>query len=205
MKILLVDDHKIVRAGLRRLLGVLPRIEIREAATARDALAVLRDERMDLVVLDLNLPSMGGLELLRRVTQEPEAAPVLVLSMHADSMYAARALQAGATGYVSKNCSPEELLDAVQRVAQGRRYIENEIAQDLAAQIVTTGHPLQQLSERDLEILRLLGEGRSLGAIAEALGVSYKTVANSCSQIKAKLGVVRTADLVRLSIEMGVS
>jgi two-component system, NarL family, invasion response regulator UvrY len=205
MKILLVDDHKIVRAGLRRLLGALPTIEIREAATARDALAVLRDERMDLVVLDLNLPSMGGLELLRRVTQEPDAAPVLVLSMHADPMYAARALQAGATGYVSKNCSPEELLDAVQRVAQGRRYIENEIAQELAAQVVTTGHPLQQLSERDLEILRLLGEGRSLGAIAEALGVSYKTVANSCSQIKAKLGVIRTADLVRLSIEMGVS
>ncbi len=122
-----------------------------------------------------------------------------------NSMYAARALQAGATGYVSKNCSPEELLDAVQRVAQGRRYIENEIAQDLAVQVVTTGHPLQQLSERDLEILRLLGEGRSLGAIAEALGVSYKTVANTCSQIKAKLGVIRTADLVRLSIEMGVS
>jgi two-component system invasion response regulator UvrY len=205
MKILLVDDHKIVRAGLRRLLAALSAVEVREAATARDALAVLHDERMDLVVLDLNLPSMGGLELLRRITREANSAPVLVLSMHADSMYAARALQAGATGYVSKNCSPEELLDAVQRVAQGRRYIENEIAQDLALQVVTTGHPLQQLSERDLEILRLLGEGRNLAAIAEALGVSYKTVANTCSQIKAKLGVIRTADLVRLSIEMGVS
>jgi two-component system, NarL family, invasion response regulator UvrY len=205
MKILLVDDHKIVRAGLRRLLAVLPGIEIREAANGRDALAAAREERMDLVVLDLNLPSMGGLELLRRITREANSAPVLVLSMHADSMYAARALQAGATGYVSKNCSPEELLDAVRRVAQGRRYIENEIAQDLALQVVATGHPLQQLTERDLEILRLLGEGRSLALIAEALGVSYKTVANTCSQIKAKLGVIRTADLVRLSIEMGVS
>jgi len=204
MNILLVDDHAIVRDGLRRLLQAATGDTVYEAEDGRQALDQVAARRIDLVILDLNLPGLGGLELLRRLV-ETARVRVLVLSMHADSMYAARALQAGATGYVSKNCSPEELLDAVQRVAQRRRYIENEIAQDLAVQVVTSGHPLQQLSERDLEILRLLGEGRSLGAIAEALGVSYKTVANTCSQIKAKLGVVRTADLVRLSIEMGVS
>jgi DNA-binding NarL/FixJ family response regulator len=207
VKILLVDDHMIVRAGLRRLLAALPDVEIFEAATGRDALALTREVEFDLVVLDLNLPGIGGLELLRRLTREPDAPPILVLSMHGDAMHAARALQAGATGYVSKNCSPEELLDAVQRVWRGRRYVENEIAQELALQAVAAGDgdPLQHLTERDLEILRLLGEGRSLAAIAEALGLSYKTVANTCSQIKAKLGVIRTADLVRLSIERGVS
>jgi two-component system invasion response regulator UvrY len=203
MKTLLVDDHAIVRAGLRRLLATVPGIEIIEAASGRDALIVVRAERPDLVLLDLNLPGIGGFELLQRIVTEHEAARVLVLSMHAESLYASRAMQAGARGYMSKNASPEELLEAVRRVGDGGRYIEAEIAQELATRTQDSSHPMKQLSERDLEIVRLLGEGRSLAEIAEALGVGYKTVANTCSQIKAKLGVSRTADLVRLSFEFG--
>jgi DNA-binding NarL/FixJ family response regulator len=145
------------------------------------------------------------LELLRRVLAEHPPARVVVLSMHAEALYAARALQAGAAGYLSKNASPEELLEAMRRVAAGGRYIEAEIAQGLALHVAETGHSMQQLTARDLEIMRLLGDGKGLSDIAAALGVSYKTVANTCSQIKAKLGVARTADLVRLSIDRGVA
>ena len=205
MKVLLVDDHAVVRAGLRRLLASFGDAEVAEAATGREALALVRSMRPDLVVLDLNLPGLGGLELLRRIRHEHETAAVMVLSMHAEALYAARALRAGAVGYLSKNASPEELLEAVRRIADGGRYIEAEIAQELALQAAEAGgNPLEQLSGRDLEIMRLLGEGRSLAEIADALGISYKTVANACTAIKAKLGAARTADLVRLSIEMGV-
>lgn len=207
MKILLVDDHAVVRSGLRRLLADLPRAEVAEAANGREALAAVRAGRPGLVVLDLNLPGLGGLELLRRVLLEHPAARVLVLSMYAEALYAARALRAGASGYLSKNASPEELLHAVRRVAEGGRYIEGEIAQELALQAASAEGegPLERLSERDLEILRLLGDGRGLAEIADALGVSYKTVANACTAIKAKLGVARTAELVRLAIELGVT
>ena len=204
MKVLLVDDHAVVRSGLRRLLAALPGMQISEAAEGRGALAATRAERPDMVLLDLNLPGLGGLELLRRVLLEHPAARVVVLSMHAEALYAARALQAGAAGYLSKNASPEELLEAVRRVAAGGRYIEGEIAQELALQTAAAGTPVERLTSRDLEILRLLGSSQSLAQIADALGVSYKTVANACSGIKAKLGVARTGDLVRLAVEMGL-
>jgi two-component system invasion response regulator UvrY len=205
VRVLLVDDHAIVRAGLRRLFAVLPDLQISEAATGREALTLVRAELPALVILDLNLPGLGGLELLRRVLTEHPEARVVVLSMHAEALYATRALQARAVGYLSKNASPEELLEAVRRVVKGQRYIEAEIAQRLALQAAETGNLQERLTERDLEIMRLLGGGQSLSNIADALGVSYKTVANTCSQIKAKLGVARTVDLVRLSIERGMA
>jgi two-component system, NarL family, invasion response regulator UvrY len=205
VRVLLVDDHAIVRAGLRRLFAVLPDLQISEAATGREALTLVHAELPALIILDLNLPGLGGLELLRRVLTEHPEARVVVLSMHAEVLYATRALQAGAVGYLSKNASPEELLEAVRRVVKGQRYIEAEIAQRLALQAAETGNLQERLTERDLEIMRLLGGGQSLSTIADALGISYKTVANTCSQIKAKLGVARTVDLVRLSIERGMA
>lgn len=206
MKILLVDDHAVVRSGLRRLLAAVPDAEILEAGNGRDALALMRSARLApaMVVLDLNLPGIGGIELLQRLLQEDPTARIMVLSMHAEALYASRALQAGARGYVSKAANPEELLVAIRRVLEGGRYIEAEIAQELALQNVEAGQGFRQLTERDLEILRMLGEGRSLAEISDALGLSYKTVANTCTSIKGKLGVERMADLVRLSIEMGI-
>jgi two-component system invasion response regulator UvrY len=203
MKILLVDDHALVRAGVKRLIATVLDAEILEAANGRDALNLVRGHPMDLVVLDMNLPGLGGLELLRRL-MELDAGPVLVLSMHAEAIYIRRALDAGAAGYVTKNVSPDELLLAVRKVLGGGRYVEADLAQTLVVQNPTSPTGVDNLAPRELEIMRLLAKGCSLAEIAEAVGVGYKTVANSCSDLKAKLGVLRTADLVRLSLSMGL-
>ena len=127
MRVLIVDDHPIVRAGLRRLLAAEP-AEVREAESGKEALLIFREERPDLVILDLNLPEIGGLEIIRRLKTIDPAVRILVLSMHEDRIHATRALQGGAAGYVSKNAPPDELLDAVRCVAGGRTYVEREIA-----------------------------------------------------------------------------
>jgi DNA-binding NarL/FixJ family response regulator len=202
VKILVVDDHAIVRDGLSRLLMTDGDHEVKLAANGREALLLARSFRPALVILDLNLPGLGGLELLRRLVAI-EAGKILVLSMHAEPLYARRSLEAGAHGYVSKNAAPDELLAAVRRVAAGGRYIEAEIAQALA--LGAGAETLNALSPRELEIMRLLAAGSSLAEIAEALGASYKTIANTCTLIKSKLGVARTADLVRLTIDRGIS
>jgi DNA-binding NarL/FixJ family response regulator len=204
MNILIVDDHAIVRAGLRRLLRGLFEGEVLEAATGREALALARGTSLDLVLLDMNLPELGGLELLTRLATVAPSLPVLVLSMHAEPLYVTRAMEAGARGYVSKNIAPDELVTAIKQVACGGRYVEGELAQALVLNPAPLIEPLEQLTPRDLEILRLLARGRSLSEIADALGLGYKTIANTCTQIKAKLGVNRTADLVRLALEAGI-
>jgi DNA-binding NarL/FixJ family response regulator len=204
MNILIVDDHAIVRAGLRRLLRGLFDGEVLEASTGREALALARGGSLDLVLLDMNLPELGGLELLGRLKAVAPTLPVLVLSMHAEPLYVTRALDAGARGYVSKNIAPDELVTAIKQVASGGRYVERELAQALVLNETNAIEPLEQLSSRDLEIMRLLARGHSLSEIADALGLSYKTIANTCTQIKVKLGVNRTADLVRLALEAGI-
>ena len=199
MKTLLVDDHAIVRDGLKRLLIDLGIGPIVEAETGRAAVALARTERPELVILDLNLPDLGGLEVLSRLLREDRAVRVLVLTMHAEPLYATRALQAGAKGYVSKASSPAEITAAIQAVARGEGYVEAKVAQAIALGAQTA---FDNLSARDLEILRLLAEGRSLGEIASALGVAYKTAANSCTQLKDKLGVSRTGELIRMAVEI---
>lgn len=203
MKILLVDDHVLVREGVRRLLSVIPGADLYEAATSYQALAVFRQHNPDVVVLDISLSGSSGLELLKRFLIENPNAKVLMLSMHAEAIYAARAVQAGARGYISKAASAEELIAAVLRVGEGKRYVEREIATDLAMkQFSGDGDLLERLTMREIEILRLLGEGKSLSAIAGTLGVAYKTIANACSLMKSKLAVERTADLIRMALEM---
>jgi DNA-binding NarL/FixJ family response regulator len=206
MKILIVDDHPIVRAGLRRLLAREPAYEVQEAANAREALAVLRGCQPELVILDLGMPGIGGLEVIGRLKIECPPVRIMVLSMHREAMYARRALQAGAHGFMSKNAPADQLLEAIRRIAAGHSYIEPEIAQELAlANVRAPGIALENLSPREFEILRLLGDGSSLNQIAEAIGISYKTVANTCAQIKAKLGAPRTADLVRIAVQHGIA
>jgi two-component system invasion response regulator UvrY len=204
MKILLVDDHEIVRSGLRNLLASVFDASISEAVNGREALLLLRRDRPDLVLLDLNLPGVGGLELLRRMLLEDKASRILVLSMHVESLYATRAIELGARGYLSKNTSSDELLTAVRRITEGGRYIESEIAQELALNKAMGGNPVRDLTERDLEIMRLLAEGMTIPEIASALGIGYKTAANGCSLVKARLGVTRTSDVVRLAMALGI-
>ena len=205
MKVLIVEDHPIVRNGLRRLLAAEGELEIREAANGKEALSVFREQRPGLVILDLNLPGIGGLEVIARLNIADPNARVLVLSMHDDEIHVTRALQVGAAGYVSKNAPPDEILEAIRRVAAGHTYLEHEIAEELAfSSVRTSWHPLKDLSSRDLEVLRLLAKGCTLPQIADTVGISYKTAANNCSQIKAKLRAATTADLVRLAIQSGL-
>jgi two-component system invasion response regulator UvrY len=198
--ILIVDDHAIVRSGIRRLLASLPNLKLDEAETGEAALALVERTPYQLAILDLNLPGLGGPELLRRLLKANPDLPVLVFSMIAEPVYVNRALHAGARGYVSKNAAPEELLNAIHAVMAGQLYIEHELALEL-----DSGSPDETpLTSRDLEIMRLLAQGRSLTQIAQTLGVAYKTVANTCGLIKEKLGLSTTADLIRLSIERGL-
>jgi two-component system, NarL family, invasion response regulator UvrY len=211
MKLLIVDDHAVVRSGLRRLLQSSPEsanFELVEAADGARALELFEAERPDVSVVDINLPGIGGLELLRRLIARDPALRSLVFSMHAEPIYATQALRAGALGYVSKIAPPNEIVDAIRSVAAGTVYIDRQIAQELALSSIAGGGdtPNQAspaLSMREAELLKLLGEGRSLAEMADAIGVSYKTVANALTALKSRLGVSNTSELVRLAIKRG--
>ena len=205
MKILLVDDHTIVREGVIRLLSVSVDATVLEAKTGREALAMFRTEKPEVVILDLNLPGSGGLDLLRRLLIEDPKTKVLIFSMHTTPLYVARALQAGAKGYVSKSAGAEELVDAIHQIMAGGKYVEKELAADLAVTVLGSDDSGKALSARELDIMRLLAKGKGLSDIADALGISYKTVANTCTGIKHKLLVERTSDLIRVAVEMHAS
>lgn len=201
MKILIVDDHAVVREGCRRLLATIPGVAIVEGASHQEGLQLYRKEHPDVVVLDIDLGGSSGLELLQRLRGEPMPARVVMFTMHADANYAMRALAAGALGFVGKSAAAEELIVAVKRAADGQRYMDRDLADDLARMPAAADDPMSRLTNREAEILRLLGEGKSLTEIAGTFGIAYKTVANSCSRLKEKLGLERTADLIRVSIE----
>ena len=172
-----------------------------EAGNGQEAMARFRAERPDLVILDLNLPDVGGLELIRRMARELPPPQLLVLSMHAEPVYAVRALEAGASGYVSKSAPRAELLEAIRSVAGGGRYVEARIAQAI---VLRSGEDtaLGKLSARELQILRLIADGQGVAEIAGRLGVAHRTAANACTQLKAKLGLARMSDLVRVAVEL---
>jgi DNA-binding NarL/FixJ family response regulator len=175
---------------------------LREASTGDEALAILGAISVQLVLLDLNLPGLGGLELLHRLLQLK--LRVLVFSMHSEPIYVTNALQAGAGGYISKNAAPDEVLTAINAVLAGQSYVEREIEAELREKQSSSGSYLHPLSIRELEILRLLAGGYSLAQISDELGIAYKTAANTCTHIKEKLGITRTADLIRISLEYGL-
>ena len=202
--LLIVDDHAIVRTGVKRLLAALPDVAWREVETGEAALAIVARQPIALVILDLNLPGLGGLELIRRLTEADAAARILVFSTHTEPVYVTRSLEAGAAGYVSKNAAPEELVQAIRAILAGRTYVEAELAEELGGRESPIDGYLRPLTARELEIMRLLAQGSSLGQIAAALGVAYKTVANTCTNIKEKLGVTQTADLIRISVDRGL-
>ncbi|MBB3265067.1 DNA-binding NarL/FixJ family response regulator [Azospirillum sp. OGB3] len=210
--ILLVDDHPVVRAGCQSLLAEARLGRVVEAADVAAALALWRSERPDVVILDLNLPGGaggrdgGGMEVLRVMRMENPAVPVLIFSMHEDPAIAARALKTGAKGYVTKNDAPETLVTAVRCVLAGRVHLDHALARELALMaLAPTDDPLAVLTQREREILALVGRGLTAAAIAEALGISQKTVANACTQIKDKLGADSTRALIRIAIDHGLA
>jgi len=204
-RVLVVDDHAIVRSGIRRLLSERTDIEVIEAASGEEAMSAVLDAPAELIVLDLNLPGLGGLELLRRLVRTAPKVPILIFSQHAEAIYATKALEAGAQGFVSKNALPEEFLEAVDAVLGGGVAVEKSIQREMAMRDLAEDAYLRPLTERDLEILRLLAAGNSLSEIAVKLGGAYKTVANTVSRIKEKLGAGQTSDLVRIAIGRGLT
>ena len=205
-QLLVVEDHAIVRAGIRRLLNERGDLEVVEASTGEAALTEIAGRGpFALVILDLNLPGLAGLELLRRIIRQAPGTPVLIFSQHTEAIYATRALETGARGFVSKNASPEELLDAVETILNGGIAIEKDVAAEMAAHELAEDAYLRPLTERDLEILRLLSAGDSLAEIADKLGIAYKTVANTLGRIKEKLGVGQTSELIRIAVSRGLA
>jgi DNA-binding NarL/FixJ family response regulator len=201
MKVLVVDDHAALREGVRRLLAVIPGVQVVEAAGSQDALGHVRKECPHVVILDINLNGSSGLELLQRLLGEQKGTRIVMFTMYSEPSYVLRAFKAGAKAYVSKSAPAEELVAAVRAVARGERYLDRDLAEAIMLPAPSQKDPLETLTNREVEILRLLGEGKSLSQIASTFGVAYKTVANSCSRLKEKLGVERTADLIRFSVE----
>lgn len=207
LTILLVDDHPIVRAGCQRLLAEAALGRVVEAEDVDSAMALWRAERPDVVVLDLNLPGEGGgMAVLRTMRTEDPAIPVLIFSMHEDPAVAARALKAGARGYVTKNDAPDSLATAIGNVLAGRVHLDHALARELALMsLAPTDDPLAALTQREREILALVGRGLTTTAIGDRLGISQKTVANACTQIKDKLGADSARALIRIAIEHGLA
>ncbi len=202
-RVLLVDDHAVVRTGCRQLLESWGGFEVAEAASAADALRRIPQVKPVLTILDLNLPDMSGLDLIPQLLALNPRLRILVFTMHEDAGHARRAVDAGAHGFVTKSDEPETIVEAARRVAQGEFYLSQPVAQRLAlANVKKPEDPLAVLTRREKEALHALGQGKTLAEIAAALGVSYKTAANTCSQIKAKLNLSSTAELMRVALTM---
>lgn len=201
--ILVIDDHPFVLQGCARTLeGAGARVLLSNSLA--DGYRQYRAHRPALIIVDLTIKQalLGGLSLVRRLRLHDKRIPILVLSMHSDPTIVRRALEAGATGYVLKDAAPDEFLLAVQAMRQGRPYLSHDVASEIAFnESRDTASPLRSLTVRELQTLSLIASGQSYGAIAEELGVSYKTVANTTSQIKIKLGVRNLPELMRIAIQ----
>ncbi|CAL79135.1 putative two-component response regulator, with HTH luxR family [Bradyrhizobium sp. ORS 278] len=206
MRILIVDDHPIVASGCRALLSGDADLELIEAADAESGEASFIARRPDVCVVDINLPTVSGFELARRILAHDANARLIMFSMNDDPVFAARAIDIGAKGYVSKSGDPNDLAEAIREVFSGGSYLPPAIARSIAfAGAAVAQSPLAKLTSRELEILRLLSAGKSLTEIAWLIHSSYKTVANTSSIIRQKLGVRTSGELVRLAIENGVA
>src|SRR3954447_6709016 len=206
MRVLIDDDHRIVASGCRALFADDPEIVVLDASDAESGERVYCEERPDICVLDINLPTVSGFELARRILQHDSSARIIMFSMNDDPIFAARAIETGAKGYVSKSGDPFQLVEAIREVGNGGSWLPPALARSLAfgAPSLATS-PLAKLNAREIEILRLLGAGKTLTEIAWQIRVSYKTVANTSSIMRQKLGLRSSAELVRLAIESNLA
>lgn len=204
IKVLLVDDHRLIRASLRQVLeGATGITVIGEAANGEDALAAVAMHAPDVVLMDVQMPGMGGLEATRKLNAAAPATRVIVLSVHADDPYPTKLLEAGAAGYLTKDCEPAEMVDAVRRVASGEIWIEARVARRLAQGALagrTASAPLAELSRRELQVMTMVARGQDTQAIAAALQISPKTVATYRYRLYEKLGVGNDVELARLAM-----
>jgi len=203
--VLIIDDHPIVLQGCRRMLEDAGVETVLEAGDPTSGYRLYRRHHPDVVIVDLTMQGnrLGGLDVIRRMHSHDPRTRILVFSMHSDPIIAARALEAGATGYVLKDTSSHELMKAFEKVRTGTPYLDNDLALQVA--LVRTGlraNPLADLTQRELQTLALLAQGKPYSRIAEELNVSYKTVVNACSQLKQKLNAKSLPELIRLAVQL---
>ena len=207
-RVLIADDHAIVREGLKRILEGQEGIEIAgEATNGHEVLERVRAGGFDLLMLDLSMPGKSGIELIRQVKDESPKLRVLVLTMHEEDQYAVRAIRAGASGYLTKESAPGQLVSAIRRLADGRLYISPNVAEQLALDVQPRGDeaPHKHLSDREFEVFQLLVAGRSVSDIAALLHLSVKTVSTHKTRILQKMNASSVADLVRYAIRYKIA
>lgn len=203
-RILIADDHSVVRKGLRQiLLEGFPNAHIEEVPDAEEMIRKIMHNEWSVVISDLSMPGRSGLEALSQIKQINNKLPVLILSIHPEEQYALRVLKAGASGYLSKDMAPDELVNAVQRVMLGKKYITASIAEKLASVLdnANARQPHENLSDREFSVLKMLAAGKSVSEIAETLFLSVTTVSTYRSRILAKMNMKNNADLTLYSIE----
>jgi DNA-binding NarL/FixJ family response regulator len=206
IKILIVDDHPMVVSGCRSLFASDSNVEIAEASDAKAGERAFTRSKPDITIIDINLPDVSGFELMRRIRKTAPDAKVIIFSMNDDPAFVVRALEVGAQGFLSKSDDPRLFVKAVRRVAAGEKFISPQLAEAIAfSGAALKAHPAAQMTPRELEILRLLRRGDKIVEIADKLGISYKTVANTTSLLRQRLNAKNHSDLIRIAVEMGLS
>ena len=207
MKVLIADDHTIVREGLKRiLLEAFPFCEIHDVSDAADLLKKAFSEKWDIIISDISMPGQSGIEVLKQIKEHVPLVPVLMLSMHAPEQYAVRSIKAGAAGYLTKESAPFELVNAVEKILGGRKYITPQVAEVLAESIEQNVDkaPHEILSDREFEVLKLLASGQSISKIGDALSLSVNTISTYRARIMEKLNIHNNANLVKYAMKHGL-
>lgn len=206
IRVLIADDHALVRTGFRLLLDEPDDIEVvAEAESGEQAYQLYVEVKPDVIMIDLAMPGIGGIEAIKKIIARDSTARILTLSAHEDISHPKRVMQAGALGYLSKRQAPEVLIDAIRRIAKGGRVIDPELAQQMAmAGVSGSGSPLESLSEREFEVFEKLALGKSVSQIAETLNLSPSTVGTHLYKVKQKLGLNNQAEITLLAVRYGV-
>lgn len=207
IRVLIADDHAVVREGLKRIVEGTGDISVEgEAGSGEELLRKIGNTPCDVVVMDLAMPGMPGLEVLREIRRRKPQLPILILSMYPADQYAVRTLSDGASGYLHKGDPPSELVKAIRTVVRGRRYISEPVAESLASHVNGTAEkaPHERLSNREFQVLRLLASGQGVSEIARELQLSVKTVSTFRARVLEKLGLAHNAELVRYALEHGL-
>jgi DNA-binding NarL/FixJ family response regulator len=204
-KVLIVDDHPVVLSGCRSLFAGDSSVRIDEASDGKSGHRAYLQKKPDVTVIDINLPDISGFELMRRIRKDDSRARIIMFSMNDDPALVVRAVEMGAQGYVSKADDPRLLVKAVKKVVAGDHFIAPQLAEAVTfSSAAIKALPVSQMTSRELEILRLLGRGDKILEVADTLGISYKTVANTTSLLKQKLGARNHSDLIRVAVELGI-
>jgi DNA-binding NarL/FixJ family response regulator len=203
LQVIIADDHPVVRAGLKQMLteAIAP-IEVQEAGDGRELLGKVREQHFDVILLDISMPGMDGLDALKQLKVELPRTPVLILTVHPEAQYALRVLKAGASGYLTKNSAAEELIDALRKVLKGGKYISPDLAEKIAFALDsdTEKQPHETLSDREYQVLCMIASGKTVGEIADILALSVKTVSTYRSRVLEKMQMKNNAELTHYAV-----